>query len=305
MEFRQTFTNALLELMEKDPKICILDADLAKPNGTMPLYKKFPNRCFNVGIAEANMVGIAAGLASYGYKPIVFSFAPFVTRRVCDQIAISVAYAKQKVIIVGTDPGITAELNGGTHMSFEDIAVVRSIPNMVVYDVVDYKQLPQALEQLLEIDNPVYIRMPRKADISIFTEDYKYQLYKADVIKKGTDISIIATGIMVSEANKAVEILEKEGIHAELISVNTIKPLDEETIIESVKKTKKVITCENHSLIGGLYSAVCELLSNKYPVKVLGIGIKNRFGQVGKYNELLKDYEMTAQDIYNEVKNNL
>lgn len=305
MEFRQTFTNALLELMEKDPKICILDADLSKPNGTMPLYKKFPNRCFNVGIAEANMVGIAAGLASYGYKPIVFSFAPFVTRRVCDQIAISVAYAKQKVIIVGTDPGITAELNGGTHMSFEDIAVVRSIPNMVVYDVVDYKQLPQALEQLLEIDNPVYIRMPRKADISIFTEDYKYQLYKADVIKKGTDISIIATGIMVSEANKAVEMLEKEGIHAEIISVNTIKPLDEETIIESVKKTKKVITCENHSLIGGLYSAVCELLSNKYPVKVLGIGIKNRFGQVGKYNELLKDYEMTAQDIYNEVKNNL
>ena len=305
MEFRQTFVNALLELMEKDPKICILDADLAKPNGTMPLYKKFPNRCFNVGIAEANMVGIAAGLASYGYKPIVFSFAPFVTRRVCDQIAISVAYAKQKVIIVGTDPGITAELNGGTHMSFEDVAVVRSIPNMVVYDVVDYKQLPQALEQLLEIDNPVYIRMPRKADISIFTEDYKYQLYKADVIKKGTDISIIATGIMVSEANKAVEMLEKEGIHAELISVNTIKPLDEETIIESVKKTKKVITCENHSLIGGLYSAVCELLSNKYPVKVLGIGIKNRFGQVGKYNELLKDYEMTAQDIYNEVKNNL
>lgn len=305
MEFRQTFANALLELMEKDPKICILDADLAKPNGTMPLYKKFPNRCFNVGIAEANMVGIAAGLASYGYKPIVFSFAPFVTRRVCDQIAISVAYAKQKVIIVGTDPGITAELNGGTHMSFEDVAVVRSIPNMVVYDVVDYKQLPQALEQLLEIDNPVYIRMPRKADISIFTEDYKYQLYKADVIKKGTDISIIATGIMVSEANKAVEMLEKEGIHAELISVNTIKPLDEETIIESVKKTKKVITCENHSLIGGLYSAVCELLSNKYPVKVLGIGIKNRFGQVGKYNELLKDYEMTAQDIYNEVKNNL
>ena len=144
MEFRQTFANALLELMEKDPKICILDADIAKPNGTMPLYKKFPNRCFNVGIAEANMVGIAAGLASYGYKPIVFSFAPFVTRRVCDQIAISVAYAKQKVIIVGTDPGITAELNGGTHMSFEDVAVVRSIPNIVVYDVVDYKQLPQA-----------------------------------------------------------------------------------------------------------------------------------------------------------------
>lgn len=305
MEFRQVFTNTLLKLMEKDPKICILDADLSKPNGTSKLHSKFPDRCFNVGIAEANMIGIAAGLSSYGYKPIALTFAPFATRRVMDQIAVSVAYAKQKVIIVGTDPGINAELNGGTHMSFEDVAALRSIPNMVIYDVVDEHQLESALEQLIEIENPVYIRMPRKASIEIFRDDYKYNLFKADVVKKGSDVTIVASGIMVNEALKAVAMLEKENISVELISVNTIKPLDEETIIESVKKTNHVITCENHSLIGGVYSAVCETLSRNYPVKVYGIGINDRFGQVGKYNDLLKDYNMTPQDIYNAVKNNL
>ncbi len=305
MEFRQALSQKLEQLMEKDDKICILDADLAKPNGTAPLYKKFPNRCFDVGIAEANMIGVAAGLSAYGYKPIAFTFAPFATRRVCDQIAVSVSYAKQNVKIVGTDPGITAELNGGTHMSFEDVAVLRSIPKMVIYDAVDSNQLSQAIEQILEYNGPVYIRMPRKSSIDVFSKEYKFKLFKADKIISGKDITIVATGIMVNEALKAVKKLKEEGIDVELISANTIKPLDEKTILESVKKTNHIITCENHNIIGGLYSAVSELLSEQYPIHIDKIGVSDRFGQVGKYDDLLKEYHMTFNDIYDMVKKNL
>lgn len=305
MEFRKALVNSLMNIMEKDDKVCILDADLSKPNGTKPLYEKFPNRCFNVGIAEANMVGVAAGLSAYGYKPIVLSFAPFVTRRVCDQIAVSVAYAKQNVKIIGTDPGICAELNGGTHMSFEDIAVLRSIPDMLIYDAVDSVQLPQAIEQILNYNGPAYIRMPRKMSLEIFDEQYKYQIFKSDIVKKGKDVTIIASGIMVNESLKAIEKLENEGISVELISANTIKPLDKETILESIKKTNHVVTCENHNLIGGLYSAISEMLCKEYPIKIDSVGVNDQFGQVGKYDELLKEYKLSSEDIYNAVKNNL
>jgi Transketolase, C-terminal subunit len=305
MEFRQALSQKIIELMKKDEKICVLDADLSKPNGTSPIYKLFPERSFDVGIAEANMIGVAAGLSAYGYKPIAFTFAPFATRRVCDQIAVSVAYAKQNVKIVGTDPGIMAELNGGTHMSFEDIAVVRSIPTMVIYDAVDDIQVSQAIEQIMNYNGPVYIRMPRKSSQRVFDENYKFNLFKADIVTEGKDATIIASGIMVNEAKKAVEQLKKEGIEVELISANTIKPLDEETILKSIKKTKHVITCENHNVIGGLYSAVAEMLADKYPLHIDKIGINDQFGQVGKYNDLLKEYHMTDKDIYDMIKKNL
>ena len=302
MEFRQQLQATLSKLMEQDEKIIILDADLSKPNGTAPLYKKYPNRCFNVGISEQNMVSVAAGLAAYGFKPLVVTFTPFATRRVCDQIAISVAYAKNNVKILGTDPGITAELNGGTHMSMEDVGVVRSIPGVVIYDAVDYHQLEQALPQIMNYDGPLYIRMPRKLYPEVFTEDYKYELFKSDVVKEGTDVSIIATGIMVKPALDAAEILAKEGVSAEVISVNTIKPLDEETILKSVKKTNKVVTCENHNVVGGLFSAVCELMCREYPIKVTPIGVQDEFGQVGKYKDLAAYYKMTAEDIVKAAK---
>lgn len=260
MEFRKVLCNELSALMKENEKIVILDADLAKPDGIYPLFLEFPERCFQVGIAESNMAGLCAGLSAYGYIPVMVTFAPFATRRAFDQIAVSIAYAKQRVIIIGTDPGITAELNGGTHMSFEDVAIMRSIPNMVVYDAVDDVQLSQAIKQLININKNVYIRMPRKLRPTVFGEDYKYEYGKADVIKEGNDVTIAATGIMVYEALEAAKILETEGINAEVISVNTIKPIDAETILTSVKKTKCVVTCENNNIKGGLYSVVSELL---------------------------------------------
>lgn len=301
MEFRQALAKELKRLMEIDQTICILDADLAKPIGTASLYKEYPDRCFDVGIAEANMVGVAAGLSASGMKPNVFSFAPFSTRRALDQIMISVSYAKQNVKIWGTDPGITAEVNGGTHMSFEDIGCMRSIPNMVIYDAVDAIQLEQAVEQIQNYYGPMYIRMPRKTRPNVFDKDYKFELFKADVVKEGSDITIIASGTMVYEAKIALEELKEKGINAELISANFIKPLDEKTILNSIIKTKHVLTCENHNIIGGLHSSVCELVCKYYPVKVSAIGINDQFGQVGKYNELLEAYNMTSKDIVKKV----
>lgn len=305
MDLRQVFANTLSKLMKENDKICILDADLSKPNGTAPLHKEFPNRCFNVGISEANMAGIAAGLSSYGYKPIILTFTPFATRRICDQVAVSIAYAKQNVIIVGTDPGITAELNGGTHMSFEDIGVMRSIPTMQIYDVVDEIQFEQAIPQLLELEGPVYVRVPRKTRPVVFDKDYKFVLGKSDVLVEGKDISILASGTMVHEAKLASEMLKQVGISAEVISVNMVKPLDKETILKSIKKTNNAIVCENHNIYGGVYSTIAELICQEYPVKCSAVGVNDIFGQVGKYDELLKAYEMTKEDIVKKVREQL
>lgn len=302
MEFRKVLCQELAALMKTNDKIVILDADLAKPDGIYPLFQEFPDRCFQVGIAEANMASICAGLSAYGYIPVMVTFAPFATRRAFDQIAVSIAYSKQRVIIVGTDPGITAEANGGTHMSFEDIAIMRSIPDMIVYDAVDDVQLSQAIKQLIDTEKNVYIRMPRKLRPTVFDEDYKYIFGKADVIKEGKDATIIATGTMVYESLEADKILSELGIDAEIISVNTIKPLDVETIVNSVKKTKCVVTCENSNIKGGLYSAVSEALSTNYPSFVIPVGVEDEFGQVGKYNDLLKAYHLTPTDIVEKVK---
>lgn len=305
MEFRQAIEKSLQELMTIDSSICVLDADLSKPNGTAPLYKLFPERCFDVGIQEANMVSIAAGLAAYGMKPIIFTFSPFATRRVCDQIAVSVCYAKQNVKIVGTDPGLTAELNGGTHMSMEDIGVLRSIPTMKIYDAVDANQIYQAIPQIMNYNGPFYIRTPRKSRPDVFSSDYKFKLFKADIVTEGSDVTILATGTMVYEAVEAQKILLQKNIHSEVISVNTIKPLDEETILTSVMKTNHVVTCENHNVIGGLYSAVSELFCEKFPIRVEKVGVEDIFGQVGKYDDLLKTYHMTKDDIVTKVLKSL
>ena len=281
MEMRAMYAQCLGELMARDEKLVLLDADLSKACGTFPLRKRFPNRIYDCGVAEQNMISIAAGLASYGYKPWAESFAPFATRRVCDQIAISVCYAKRNVKIVGTDPGIAAELNGGTHMSLEDMGVVRSIPGLVVFEPTDTVQLQAAMPVLHAYEGPVYMRMNRKEFPTVFPEGYVFDLFKADLLRAGADVTVLAAGLMVSESLKAAEALAAEGISCEVINVHTVKPIDRETILASAQKTGVVVTAENHNVIGGLHSAVLEALAHER-IPVWAVGAEDRFGEVGK-----------------------
>lgn len=297
LEMREVFTSCLKEMMSGDERIVLVNADLARAGGTLGLSAVFPGRCFNVGVAEANMVSVAAGMASYGYIPFVSSFAPFATRRVCDQLAISVCYAKQNVKIVGTDPGISAELNGGTHMGMEDIGVIRSLKNMVIFEPVDALQLRLAMRQIVDHPGPVYIRLHRKKTEDVFGDDYAFDLFKADVIKEGKDVSILATGLMVQESIGALALLKDAGLDAELINVHTIKPIDRETIIRSARKTGCVVTAENHSTIGGLYSAAAEVLSAGCPTLMAAIGINDMFGEVGMMPYLKERFRMRKEDI--------
>ncbi len=301
MEMRQLFAQELEKFMSENQNIVLLNADLAKPNGFGKFSEKFPERSINVGIAEQNMASIAAGMSSYGFIPFICTFTPFATRRICDQIAISICYAKQNVKIIGSDPGISAEYNGGTHMSFEDIGVLRSIPNMVIFEPVDNAQLKNLLPQIIDYKGPVYIRMFRKETPDIFDENEKFNLFNAKTVKEGSDVSIFCSGIMVDETLKANKILEEKGINAEIINIHTIKPIDEESIIASVHKTGAAVTVENHNIIGGLRSAVAEVLSENCPAPLRSIGIRDSFGQVGKMPYLKEVYNMSAENIVQAV----
>jgi transketolase len=302
VEMRRAFGEALDELMARDERIVVIDADLSKANGTFSLRDKYPERALNVGVTEQNMASIAAGMASYGFIPFICTFTPFATRRMCDQITISIRYAGRNVKIVGTDPGISAEMNGGTHMSMEDIGVLRSIPGMVIFEPVDAIQLVKALPKVIEYDGAVYIRMFRKTTPLVFKEDYEFDLFKADLLKEGRDVSIFASGMMVKEALDAAEMLKVEGVDAEIINIHTIKPIDNRAVVDSAKKTGAVVTCENHNIIGGLRSAVAEVLIEEYPVPLRSIGVKDHFGEVGKIDYLKKKYKMTGLDIVNAAK---
>jgi len=298
VEMRVALISEIEKTMEKDERIVFVDADLGKAGNTLELRKKFPERALDVGVAEQNMASVAAGLSSYGFIPFISSFTSFATRRIADQIAISISYAGSNVKIIGLDPGISAELNGGTHMSFEDVGIIRSIPGTVIFEPVDVIQLVKALPQIVDYKGMVYIRLFRKITPKVFNDSYKFNLFKADVLKEGNDVSIFATGITVNESIKALEILKKRGIDAELINVHTIKPIDKETIVSSIKKTKAVITCENHNIIGGLRSAVAEVMTEEYlcaPFKY--IGVHDCFGEVGKFDYLIKKYKLSADDI--------
>lgn len=303
MEMRKAYAATLAKLMEENKNIVILDADLSKACGTGPLYEKFPNRCFDIGIAEANMTSIAAGMATYGYIPFIHSFAPFLARRTFDQIAVSVVYAEQKVVIVGTDPGVWTAANGGTHMSFEDVAAMRALPNMVVFEPVDATQLSLALPQIIECSNPVYLRMARKEVPEVFGSDYKFNLFKADTLTKGDDLTIIVSGINTPDCVKAAEILKGEGINVNLINMHTIKPLDKAAVLESAKRTKKVLTVENANYIGGLYGAVAELLSKELPTKCDYVAVNDELGEVGTTEELKVRYGLTLEKILEKARN--
>ena len=302
MEMRQVLAAELDRLMAENENIVVIDADLSKPNGVAELRKKYPDRAFDVGIAEQNMASVAAGMSSYGFVPFITTFTPFATRRICDQIAISMAYAKQNVKIIGSDPGISAEFNGGTHMSVEDIGVIRSIPDVVIFEPVDTIQFKKVLPQIVDYPGVVYIRMFRKAIPDVFDENDSFELLKATTIQEGSDLAIFCSGLMVQETMLANELLKKEGISAEIINIHTIKPIDREVVVASAKKTGAVLTVENHNVIGGLKSAVCEVLMEEYPVPLRAIGINDVFGQVGKMPYLKEVYRMRKEDIVAAAK---
>ena len=294
---RETYVDLLTEYAKKDERLVIVEADLMKAAGTTRFGNEFPGRTFNVGIQEANMIGVAAGMSAMGKIPFTHTFTPFSTRRCCDQITLSVAYAGLNVKIMGSDPGVTAELNGGTQMSMEDVAIMRNIPGMVIFEPTDSEQLKKAFPQVMYHEGPVYIRLLRRNAVKIFDESCEFELGKGIVLKEGTDVTILASGIMTAEALDAYEILKEKGINAEIINIHTIKPLDTELILKSVKKTGAVITCENHSIINGLGSAVSEFLMENYPVPLKRVGVKDHFGEVGLTEFLKEKYGLKAQNI--------
>ena len=296
MEMRAAYAECLAKLMQEDSRVVVLDADLAKASGTRKLYEQFPQQMFDCGVAESNMASIAAGLSSYGFKPWIETFTPFATRRICDQIAISISYARQNVKIVGTDPGISAELNGGTHMSMEDIGVVRSIPGVVIFEPVDETQLRAAMPVLNEYRGPVYVRLFRKVSPDVFGPDYRFDLFKADTLREGSDLTIFVSGMFTRDVLDAANELAAEGLDVEVVNVHTIKPIDRETVVASARRTGSVLTVENHNVIGGLHSAVCEALAlERIPVSALGVA--DRFGEVGKTPYLRKALGLTKEDI--------
>ncbi len=301
MDMKNVYVNALDAMMAQDRRVVVLDADLGRSIGPRSLYEKYPNQCFEAGIAEQDMASIAAGMASYGYKPWIETFTPFATRRICDQVTISIAYAKRNVKIVGADPGITAELNGGTHMSFEDFGVLRSVPDVVLFEAADEVELAKALPVLNEYEGCVYMRLFRKSLPVIYGDDYKFDLFKVSTLREGKDLTIFASGIMVNDALEAAKILSGQGIDAEVVNVHTIKPIDAEGVLASARKTGAVLTVENHNVIGGLRSAVLEALAEE-KIPVCGVGVQDRFGEVGKMPYLRKVLGMTLEDVVEKAK---
>ncbi len=301
MEMRAIYAECLGKLMEQDRHVVLLDADLAKASGTIKLRERFPEQIFDCGVAEQNMASIAAGLSSYGFKPWIESFTPFATRRICDQIAISIAYAGQNVKIVGTDPGISAELNGGTHMSMEDIGVLRSIPGVVIFEPVDGVQLRAAMPVLNAYNGCIYMRLFRKQLPDVFGDGYTFDLFKADRLRDGKDLSIFVSGMLTKDVLDAADALEQEGVSCDVLNVHTIKPIDRESILASASRTGAVLTVENHNIIGGLHSAVLEALAEtKIPVK--GVGVMDRFGEVGRLPYLKEATGLTKENIIQTAK---
>ena len=300
---RESYGNALKELAEEFPNLVVLDADLAAATKTGIFKKAYPDRHIDCGIAESNMMGVAAGLSLTGKIPFVSSFAMFAAGRAFEQVRNSIGYPHLNVKIGATHAGITVGEDGATHQCNEDIALMRTIPGMVVMCPADDVEAKAAVRAALEYDGPVYIRFGRAA-VPVINDkpDYKFEIGKGTVVREGKDVTIVATGICVDSALGAAEKLAAEGIEAEVVSICTIKPLDEDIIVKSAKKTGKVVTVEEHSVIGGLGSAVCDCLSEKLPTPVKKIGMQDVFGESGSAAALVAKYGLDAEGVYKTVK---
>lgn len=299
---REAYGEALKQLAKENSDIVVLDADLSGSTKTSEFKKVSPERFFNVGIAEQNLIGTAAGLSLAGKIPFASSFAMFAAGRAFEIIRNTVAYPALNVKIAATHAGLTVGEDGGSHQAIEDISLMRSIPNMTVINPADGREAEQAVLRAAEYVGPVYIRLGRMAVEDIYDDSYVFELGKGVLLRDGKDVTIIATGMMVQEALKAYEILREEGIDAKVINVHTIKPIDRDIIIKAAKETKAIVTAEEHSIIGGLGSAVLEVLSDEYPVPVKRVGVWDTFGESGKPSDLLRKYKLTAEEIVNQTK---
>lgn len=300
---RDSYGNTLVELGKEHENLVVLDADLAAATKTGIFKKEFPERHIDCGIAEANMIGIAAGLASTGKVPFCSSFAMFAAGRTFEQIRNSVGYPHLNVKIGATHAGISVGEDGATHQCNEDIALMRTIPGMTIINPSDDIEAKAAVKAAYEMEGPVYLRFGRLAvPVINDRDDYKFEIGKGVVLKEGTDLTLIATGLEVAESLAAAEKLEAEGISVEVINMHTIKPLDVDLVVRSAAKTGKVVTVEEHSIIGGLGSAVAEVIAEKQPAKLLRIGVEDRFGESGPALKLLEKYELDAAGIYKKVK---
>ena len=300
---RESYGNTLKELGAEYPNLVVLDADLAGATKTATFGKAYPERFFDCGIAEGNMIGVAAGLATMGFIPFASSFAMFATGRAYEQIRNSVGYPKLNVKIAASHAGITVGEDGASHQCNEDIALMRTIPGMVVLNPSDDVEAKAAVRAAIEHKGPVYIRLGRSA-VPVINDrlDYKFELGKGILLKEGTDVTIVATGVVVDSAIKAAKMLEEDGISAEVINIHTIKPLDKELIAKSAKKTGKVVTVEEHSVIGGLGSAVTEALAECCPTVVKRLGMQDVYGESGPAAELLAKYKLDGKGVYEDIK---
>lgn len=294
---RQSYGEALLELGEKQEKVVVLDADLAEATKTKLFAKKFPDRFLDMGIAEQNMIATAAGLATCGKIPYASTFAVFAAGRAYDQIRNSVCYPNLNVKICATHGGVTVGEDGATHQMIEDLALMRVLPNMKVLSPCDDVETKWMINQIAKIDGPFYVRLARLTTPKIYEENQIFEIGKAISFGEGTDGTVFATGITVTEALKAQEILESQGIYIRVIDMHSIKPIDEDMIIKCAKETKKLVSIEDHSVIGGLGSAIAEVLTSKYPAKLIRLGINDAFGKSGKAEDLMKYFGICAEDI--------
>lgn len=299
---RDVFCETMLDMAKTDERIVYMDADLMNSIGMRPFANEYPERTINCGIQEANMIGVAAGLSVTGKVPFVHTFGVFASRRVADQVFISAAFARANIRIVGSDPGVTASFNGGTHMPFEDLGIMRGIPGVTVIEPTDSVMLADIVKQLKDLKGVYYIRLSRKNAVKVFEGGSAFEIGRAATVREGKDVSIIASGICVADARKAAEMLAKEGISAQVVNMFTIKPVDKEAVIKAAKSTGCIVTAENHNVINGLGSAVAEVLAENCPVPMERVGVMDEFGEVGSVDYLKQRFGITAQEIARKAK---
>lgn len=299
---RDRLAAAMGELMAADERICYLDADLMSSIGMSKVAKQYPERVIDCGIQEANMIGVACGLSAVGKIPFAHSFGIFASRRCFDQLFLSAAYAGNSLRVIGSDAGVCAEYNGGTHMPLEDITLIRAIPGSRILDISDGEMIYDIIKKTAYMDGFTYIRTPRKASRALYAEGSEFTIGKGIVVKEGSDVTIIASGIMVAEALEAAKLLSAQGISAAVIDMFTVKPLDEVLVLEYAEKTGCIVTAENHNATGGLGGAVAELLAQKRPTVQEFIGVGQRFGEVGPMSYLKEQFGLTAEDIAEKAR---